>query len=172
MDDSDGHLVEVEVQSGLGAFRARFRASSSPSSPGVLGCLGLRYASVPRRWAAPRPAPSPWPGVQDLTAFGPACPQVREPLFAVPGLPVFGPPSAASVSVLADAEDEFRCLNLNVFAPVRLGGGQTTLQLPAKPLPVLVWVHGGAFRAGAGGVALYGRHSTGRIPSPPLLRPH
>ncbi|KAL1889489.1 hypothetical protein Sste5346_008867 [Sporothrix stenoceras] len=112
-------------------------------------------AGIPRRWAAPRSVPSPWEGVQDLTAFGPACPQVKEPLFDVPGLPVFGPQPSKSLSILADTEDEFRCLTLNLFAPATLSEDGTKLERPSKLLPVMVWVHGGAFRSGAGGVDLY-----------------
>ncbi|CAK7208947.1 hypothetical protein SCUCBS95973_000285 [Sporothrix curviconia] len=159
MDSSDRM---IEVKNGLGSFRARFQActekqtapATAPSEHGVLKCLGISYGQIPRRWAAPRPALTPWKGTQDLTDFGPACPQVHEPLFAVPGLPVFGPPSETSISILARSEDEYRCLNLNVFAPVRLGD-EERLEQPPIPLPVLVWVHGGAFRAGCGGTDLY-----------------
>lgn len=85
---------------------------------------GIPYAAPPvgdLRWQDPRP-PAPWGDTRDATRPGPACPQ--------------GPGEIPSGS---ENED---CLNLNVTAPV----GD-----PAKPRPVVVWVHGGGYYMGAGG---------------------
>ena len=40
---------------------------------------------------------------------------------------------------LVDLQDEFECLNLNI----------TTVGDAGKKLPVMVWIHGGAFALGA-----------------------
>ena len=156
----------VLVKTGIGSLHARLQAHPSHENPqsvsaapplrGILKCLGIRYGEVPYRWAAPRLAQTPWPGTQDFTQFGPECPQIQEPLFNVAGLPVFGASSATSVSISAQKQDEFGCLNLNVYTPVELGPDGTIQNKSA--LPVMVWVHGGAFRAGSGGVDLYGNY--------------
>ena len=85
--------------------------------------LGIPYAAPPvgaLRWRPPRP-PAPWPGIRDAASYAPHCPQPSSP---------FG---VASMS-----ED---CLYLNVFTPA---GPR------ARNLPVMVWVHGGSLRTGAG----------------------
>lgn len=88
---------------------------------------GIRYAAPPvgeRRWRAPvRPAFSTPPA--DATARYPACPQ-----------PAYGDWNRAAAD--NDAED---CLFLDVRTPALA---------PKSPLPVLVWIHGGGNRAGAG----------------------
>ena len=94
---------------------------------------GIPYAAPPvgnLRWRAPQPA-APWPGVRRTTAYGPACIQ---PLGKSPD--EFGDPGPQS-------ED---CLFLNLWTP-KLG--------PAAKLPVMVWIHGGAYIQGAGGLPFY-----------------
>ena len=90
--------------------------------------LGLPYARPPlgdRRWRPPQPA-APHQGVQEASGYGPACPQPRA-----------GRPDIAAVS-----EDE-DCLTLNLWTPALDGGKR----------PVMVWIHGGGFRAGSGRIA-------------------
>jgi para-nitrobenzyl esterase len=90
---------------------------------------GIPYAAPPvgeLRWRAPRP-PIPWTRVKDATEFGPACPQ------------------APSKSEPAEAMDE-DCLTLNVWAPAK----ETK-----SGLPVMVWIHGGAFSKGSSRQPLY-----------------
>ncbi|MCE7901803.1 MAG: carboxylesterase family protein [Gammaproteobacteria bacterium PRO9] len=85
---------------------------------------GIPYAAPPvgaLRWRPPQPAAN-WNGVRDATAFGPICPQVVWP--GAPATP--------------QSED---CLTLNVYAPANAS---------ARSLPVMVWIHGGGFRGGAG----------------------
>ena len=85
---------------------------------------GIPYAAPPvgrLRWAPPRPA-APWAGVRDATRPASACPQ---PAGEVPG----------------GSTDE-DCLHLNVTTP---DGAE-----PARPRPVIVWLHGGGLTTGAG----------------------
>lgn len=100
---------------------------------GVLAFKGIPYAVPPvgsLRWREPRPA-QPWQGTRMADAFGPGC-------IAIPGVPEEhgGDPRPHS-------ED---CLTLNVWTP--------KLDAQAK-LPVMVWIHGGAYVFGSGAVSLY-----------------
>ena len=102
-------------------------------SDGVAVFRGLPYAAAPvggLRWRAPEPAAS-WTNVRAATAFGKACPQDRSLSVDQAGDP--GPTS----------ED---CLFLNVWTP---------RAEPDARLPVMVWIHGGAFVIGAGSQNLY-----------------
>ena len=88
--------------------------------------LGLPYARPPvgdLRWRPPQPAAS-HQVVRAASAFGPACPQ----------------PQAGQQGLGDTSED---CLTLNVWTP-GLDEGQR---------PVMVWIHGGGFRAGSGRIA-------------------
>ncbi|MEU3606874.1 carboxylesterase family protein [Streptomyces sp. NPDC035033] len=90
----------------------------------VVAVLGIPYAAPPfgpHRFRAPAPA-APWEGVRDGTAFGPIAPQSAE----LPGAPVWSPGD----------ED---VLTVNVWTPAPDGGR----------LPVLVWLHGGAYTFGS-----------------------
>jgi para-nitrobenzyl esterase len=86
---------------------------------------GISFAKPPvgaLRFQAPAP-PEPWEGVRDATAFGPRAPQAP-----FPGMPA----EPAS-------EDTGGWLTLNVWTP----------DVAAKTLPVLVWIHGGAYLFGS-----------------------
>jgi para-nitrobenzyl esterase len=87
---------------------------------------GIPYAAPPvgeRRLRAPEPV-EPWTGTRDATRFGPVAPQDRK-----------GPFSGAAAGT-PQSED---CLTLNVIAPA----------LPARALPVMVYIHGGAYGVGS-----------------------
>jgi para-nitrobenzyl esterase len=99
------------------------------ASETVVAALGIPYAAPPfgeRRFAAPAP-PQPWSGVRECDRFGPIAPQNA----AVPGGPAWTP-------------GEEDVLSLNVWAPA-----------DAEDLPVLVWLHGGAFILGSSGEPMY-----------------
>ncbi|MER7515376.1 carboxylesterase family protein [Streptomyces sp. NPDC126499] len=94
------------------------------TSAGIVAVLGIPYAAPPfgaDRFREPRPAPA-WSGVRDCTECGPVAPQSAE----LPGAPVWSPGD----------ED---ILTVNVWTPAPDGGR----------LPVLVWIHGGAYVFGS-----------------------
>jgi para-nitrobenzyl esterase len=89
--------------------------------------LGLPYAVPPvggLRWKAPEP-PVQWKGVREATKYGAMCLQGRT--------------SGDAVTVRPEENED--CLFLNVYAPA----GATD----DSKLPVMFWIHGGAFAVGA-----------------------
>jgi para-nitrobenzyl esterase len=103
---------------------------------------GIPYAVPPvgeRRWKAAEPAPD-WRNPRLATQYSPTCTQVRQPS-SIPlpdgtsHRPLFWQPEQQS------SED---CLYLNVWAAER------DPEHPGEPLPVMVWIHGGAFMNGSG----------------------
>lgn len=103
---------------------------------GISTFRGIPYAAPPvgpLRWRAPAPVPgTPWTTERDTTKNGPSSLQDEKVCEMVGG----GHPGEMS-------ED---CLYLNVWSP-RLEAG-------AK-LPVMVWIHGGAYIIGSGGLNIY-----------------
>jgi para-nitrobenzyl esterase len=96
---------------------------------------GIPFAAAPvgeLRWRSPQP---PLVRAQpfDASQYGPACLQVPES----------GQAAIVLGATVASDED---CLTLNVWLPETL---------PADPLPVMVWFHGGGFVLGAGSQQLY-----------------
>jgi para-nitrobenzyl esterase len=104
------------------------------AAAGVVAFLGIPYAAPPfgaNRFRPPAP-PAPWEGIRDALRYGPTAPKSGYPapydvLLADPSIP---------------GDD---CLNLNIWTPDP-GGSR---------LPVMVWVHGGAFLGGSGALDVY-----------------
>jgi para-nitrobenzyl esterase len=91
--------------------------------------LGIPYAAPPAgplRWRPPHPA-RPWTGIRNARKPGHNCAQTGS--------------VATGVPVTSDFEN---CLFLNVYTPKRVTG--------RRPLPVMVWIHGGGFTGGAGSI--------------------
>ncbi|MBT3069998.1 carboxylesterase family protein [Rhodomicrobium sp. Az07] len=117
---------------------ARFRATAQIDGGAVEGesdftglkiFRGIPYAAPPvgaLRWRAPQP-PRRWKGVRRATSFGAACPQKE----------------SRQVRSEDMSED---CLTLNVWSPARTAN---------ERLPVMVWVHGGAFTTGSARMPIY-----------------
>ena len=122
------------------------------TQPTVRVFKGIPYAAPPlgeNRWRAPQPA-AKWDGVRNADAFGAPC---------TSGGPAFGgrggggargggrgpaaPADAAPPREPARSED---CLYLNVW---------TSASSPNDKRPVMVWIYGGGFTGGSGGMAWY-----------------
>jgi para-nitrobenzyl esterase len=116
---------------------------------GARAFLGIRYAQPPvgeLRWRAPLP-PKAWRGTRAATRFGPGCMQ-----------PPPDPFGAWTAEFMAGPDMSEDCLTLNVWAPAGQATGDSA-KVPAAtaraPLPVLVWIHGGAFMGGSGAIPIY-----------------
>lgn len=99
----------------------------------VLVFKGIPYAAPPvgaLRWREPEPQ-APWQGVRKADKYGKACIQT-------PGL------SAANGGDPGPLGED--CLYLNIWTP---------RADPSAKLPVMVWIHGGAYVFGAGGLPVY-----------------
>src|SRR2546430_11669774 len=109
----------LQVKTETGIVEGKMQGSSR-------AFLGIPYAAPPvgeLRWKAPAP-PATWQGVRDATKFGARCMQGN----------IF------SDMVFRDAGPSEDCLMLNVWTPANVA---------KKKLPVMVWIHGGGFVAGA-----------------------
>ncbi len=99
----------------------------------VIVFKGIPYAAPPvgeLRWRAPQPAEA-WSGVRSADTFAPTCMQDPPPPGSFYQLEFFE-------EIEPMSED---CLYLNVW---------TAAATPSERRPVMMWIHGGAFRQGSG----------------------
>lgn len=109
----------------------------SSSDGAVITFKGIPYAAPPigaLRWRAPKPA-IPWKGTRQADHFGASCMQGPNSELL--------PWTKEFMYVTPPSED---CLFLNIWTP--------KLDVKAN-LPVLVFIHGGAFTSGSGDVPVY-----------------
>ena len=96
------------------------------AKPGVRVFKGIPYAAAPvgeLRWKAPQPV-AKWTGIRLADHFGPRCMQA----------PIYND------MIFRDTGSSEDCLHLNVWTPAKA---------VAERLPVMLWIHGGGFQAGA-----------------------
>lgn len=101
--------------------------------PSITAYYGIPYAAAPigpLRWRPPQPA-APWDGVRDCARPGPRCPQL--------GVQKGGFYEKEFYPVEEPMDED--CLYLNIWTPA---------QSREERLPVIFWVHGGAFMTGYG----------------------
>jgi para-nitrobenzyl esterase len=102
---------------------------------------GIPYAAPPvgeRRWRPPSD-PAPWQGVRPANRFGASCWQVT------------GDDGSIYSKGITDPSED--CLYLNVFTPAGAD----------RPLPVMVWFHGGGNTAGTGSSAIFDGSTLARL---------
>lgn len=105
-------------------------------TPSVVQFRSIVYARLPMRFRQSVPVDVIQDHDRDCTAFGPTCPQIRQPADAVGG------PLRDENNIFFDEQD---CLNLTVTAP----RGVLENSPENSKLPVMVHVHGGAFKEGS-----------------------
>lgn len=123
----------VVVETSYGRVRGELRGE-------VATWRGIPYAAPPvgpLRFRPPQP-PARWDGERDATKFGPVAAQSRDPRISM---------LSGITEKIESGEDS---LVLNVFAPAAVADGSK-----ASSLPVVVWIHGGAFIMGSGSTPLY-----------------
>jgi para-nitrobenzyl esterase len=114
--------------------RTRQGAVRGSETEGMVTFKGIPFAAPPfgnNRFRPPQPV-EPWSGVRDALTYG----------ATVPKPPYFPPFDVLLPEPVIAGEDS---LNLNIWSP----------DLGQAKLPVMVWIHGGAFANGSGAVSIY-----------------
>ena len=89
---------------------------------------------------APDLTPTTWTGIRDASNFGNLCPQTESPI-----LVLLGSSKEKQRLNFTDPPISEDCLYLNIYTPISNG-----TKSPKIGLPVMFWIHGGGFAAGAG----------------------
>ena len=119
--------MDIDVRTQQGVVRGRM-------DEGVATFKGIPYAAPPfgaNRFRPPQPAER-WDGVREAFNFGPT----------VPKPPYFPPFDTLLPEPAIPGED---CLNLNIWTP----------DVGRSGLPVMFWIHGGAFANGSSAIPQY-----------------
>src|SRR5262245_9250280 len=139
---------QVRIDTGLLA------GTVSTGQPSVRVFKGIPFAAPPlgdNRWRAPKPA-AKWEGVRKADAFGAPCTSGGNAgrgggggaRAGAPGAPA--PAQAAPVAPPREPARSEDCLYANVW---------TSATSASEKRPVMVWIYGGAFTGGSGGLAWY-----------------
>ncbi|XP_047106309.1 juvenile hormone esterase-like [Schistocerca piceifrons] len=126
-----GSAVTVSIPQGA----LRGRRLKTPSGRTYCSFQGIPYAKPPvgpLRFKSPEP-PEPWSGIRNATKEGNIAPQID-----------------FLMRSKTEYEGDEDCLYLNVYTS-KLPTGEN-----AQLIPVMVWIHGGAFLLGSGNTELYG----------------
>src|SRR6185436_13646835 len=140
---------QVKIDTGL------LSGTAGTTQPTVRTFKGIPFAAPPlgeNRWKAPQPA-AKWEGVRKAVEFAAPCAAGAPPAGRgggrgpAPGAAGANPPVAPAIVLPprepARAED---CLYANVW---------TSAASPNDKRPVMVWIYGGGFTGGSGGLAWY-----------------
>ena len=133
----------VKIESGL--------VSGAPgTNASVRSYKGIPFAAAPtgeNRWRAPQPV-AKWDGVRKAEAFGAPCIAGPAPA-GRGGRGAAAPPAAAAPAAAPAPREPARsedCLYLNVW---------TSAKNATDKRPVMMWIYGGGFTGGSGGMAWY-----------------
>jgi len=121
--------------------RAEFTGLANSTVAEFLGIPFGQSTAGKNRLHLPQPV-GPYTGGKSATSFGPACPQQNTPTAPSPPGIFDGIPPSLSVVLggpITDISED--CLSLNVFKPLSAKQGDK--------LPVVAWIYGGGFQAGA-----------------------
>jgi para-nitrobenzyl esterase len=143
--------AQVRVETGL------VEGVTGTVKPTVRIFKGLPFAAPPlgeNRWRAPQPA-AKWAGVLKADAFGPSCTGgggggrgrgAAPGRGGAPGAPAAAAPPAQPAAPPRQPPASEDCLTLNIW---------TSANNPNDRRPVMVWIYGGGFTGGSGGLAWY-----------------
>lgn len=123
----------VQAQPVVNTDAGTIRGKSQGATEAFMGIPFAKPPVGPLRWHAPEPV-ARWTGVRDATRPSAVCYQM-----------VVKPWDPYPANFVADGPVSEDCLYLNVWKPARA----------RTKLPVLVFIHGGGFRGGAGSLDIY-----------------